>query len=228
MLIGYLLMHATFVTLYLNMRRLGSKVWLATSVLVSSIFAFLFALLAAYWLRLPVNPILLSEALPFLVIVVGFEKPVLLAKTVFTNPALSPTAQASSEAYFSAPRPLHNVPSFGSKRQWNGNLLDPNGGAGANNGGSLTGSVTPAPRVGVRWAPPLPASDVVLRAVEKHGAAIVRDYLIEVAVLTLGACSNVPGLREFCRLAALILIFDCLFLFVFYIAILTVMVEVGR
>lgn len=226
MLIGYLLMHATFVILYLNMRKLGSKVWLATSTLVSSTFAFLFALLTAYALRLPVNPILLSEALPFLVIVVGFEKPFVLARAVFSDPALSPTAQASSEAYFSAPRPLQRAPSFGSRRGWNGNLLDPNGGPGANNGGTATGFATPAPRVGVRWAPPLPASEIVERAIERHGGAIVRDFAVEIAVLTIGAFTNVPGLREFCRLAALILVFDCVNLFTFYVATLTVMVEV--
>ena len=87
MLIAYLLMHSTFVSLFLNMRRLtlslrptsrSSGLWLATSALVSSCLAFLFALLTAWYLDISVNPVLLGEALPFLVITVGFEKPFVL------------------------------------------------------------------------------------------------------------------------------------------------------
>ncbi|WP_375803395.1 hypothetical protein, partial [Enterobacter kobei] len=47
-------------------------------------------------------------------------------------------------------------------------------------------------------------------------------------MLAMGAASGIGGLREFCYLAALALAVDCVFLFTFYVAILSVMVEVHR
>lgn len=58
--------------------------------LLSSIFAFILALFTAHLLNIRINPILLSEALPFLVITIGFDKPYILAHAVFTNPDISP------------------------------------------------------------------------------------------------------------------------------------------
>ena len=43
----------------------------------------LVALVTADALQLPINPIVLSEGLPFLVITIGFEKPYLLTKAFF-------------------------------------------------------------------------------------------------------------------------------------------------
>ena len=82
----------------------------------------------------------------------------------------------------------------------------------------------------LRWAEPtpMPAHEIVASAVNRVGVPIIRDYLIEIAVMAVGATSGVSGLREFCQLAALILLFDCIFLFAFYVSILTVMVEVHR
>ncbi|KAL1966580.1 hypothetical protein VTN77DRAFT_3991 [Rasamsonia byssochlamydoides] len=84
MTLGYLSMHLTFVSLFISMRRLGSKFWLATSVLLSSVFAFLFGLLVTTKLGVPINMLLLSEGLPFLVVTVGFEKPTILTKAVLS------------------------------------------------------------------------------------------------------------------------------------------------
>ncbi|GAA5968653.1 hypothetical protein JCM11641_007712 [Rhodosporidiobolus odoratus] len=205
MLIAYVLMHSTFVSLYLNMRRLSTSLrpnsgslgfWLATLSLFSSCVAFMFALLTAWYLEISVNPVLLGEALPFLVITVGFEKPFALTRAVFSNPAIGPGG-----AYASA----------GSR-------------------GSLTpvnGKPSPA-NFGLRFAPPVPSRDIVLNAVSKNGVSIVRDYAIEVAVLVLGAMSGVAGLREFCQLAAVILVWDGVCLVVFYVAVLTIMVEIHR
>lgn len=75
-------MHLTFVSLFMSMRRLGSNFWLATTVLFSSVFAFLFALIVTLRLGVPINMVLLSEGLPFLVVTVGFEKPIILTKAV--------------------------------------------------------------------------------------------------------------------------------------------------
>lgn len=81
---GYLAMHLTFVSLFLAMRRLGSNFWLATAVLLQSAFAFLFALAVTVHLGVPINMVLLSEGLPFLVVIIGFEKPIVLTKAVLS------------------------------------------------------------------------------------------------------------------------------------------------
>ncbi|KAK4046320.1 3-hydroxy-3-methylglutaryl-coenzyme A (HMG-CoA) reductase isozyme [Microbotryomycetes sp. JL201] len=221
MLIAYLLMHSTFISLYLNMRRLSLSLrpqsrssgwWLATCALVSSCLAFMVALLTAWYLDISVNPVLLGEALPFLVITVGFEKPFVLTRAVFSNPAIGPSGAYPASRGTSSPalRPadLSERPSFSSQSAANG--------------------FPPTARLGLRFAPPVPSREIVLSAVSKTGVPIVRDYCIEVAVLVIGAMSRVEGLKEFCQLAALILVFDCVMLMGFYVAVLTIMVEVHR
>src|SRR5271168_1104926 len=84
MTLGYLSMHLTFISLFLSMKRLGSNAWLAISVLLSSLFAFLFGLVTTTKLGVPVNMVLLSEGLPFLVVTIGFEKSIILTKAVLT------------------------------------------------------------------------------------------------------------------------------------------------
>ncbi|KAK4052630.1 3-hydroxy-3-methylglutaryl-coenzyme A (HMG-CoA) reductase isozyme [Microbotryomycetes sp. JL221] len=229
MLIAYLLMHSTFISLYLNMRRLSLSLrpqsrssgwWLATCALVSSCLAFMMALLTAWYLDISVNPVLLGEALPFLVITVGFEKPFILTKTVFSNPSIGPSGSYnsmttshsrgnSSPAIRNLDLPSSERPSFSSN-------------------GFINGSNNNNNRLGLRFSPPVPSREIVLSAVSKTGVPIVRDYCIEVAVLVIGAMSRVEGLKEFCQLAALILVFDCVMLMGFYVSVLTVMVEVHR
>jgi len=84
MALGYLAMHLTFVSLFLAMRRLGSNFWLAAAVLLQSAFAFLFGLAVTTYVGVPINMILLSEGLPFLVVIIGFEKPIVLTKAVLS------------------------------------------------------------------------------------------------------------------------------------------------
>lgn len=84
MVLGYLAMHLTFVSLFLSMRRLGSNFWLAATVLFSSVFAFLFGLIVTTKLGVPINMVLLSEGLPFLVVTIGFEKSIVLTKAVLS------------------------------------------------------------------------------------------------------------------------------------------------
>ncbi|KIM33717.1 hypothetical protein M408DRAFT_13528 [Serendipita vermifera MAFF 305830] len=165
-LLGYLLMHGTFVKLFLSFRKLGSNFWLAFCVLITSIFGFILALPIANYLQMTVDPIGLSEALPFLVITVGFDKPLQLARAVFHHPNFLLAA--------------------------------------------------------------VPASQVVTDAISQCGSTVLRDYAIEIAVLCLGAYSNISGLKEFCALAALILAVDAVAMFTMYIAVLNVMVEVKR
>ncbi|KKK21486.1 hypothetical protein AOCH_006943 [Aspergillus ochraceoroseus] len=84
MTLGYFLMHLSFASLFFSMQRLGSKFWLATTVLFSGAFAFLFGLLVTTKFGVPINVLLLSEGLPFLVVTIGFEKPIILTKAVLS------------------------------------------------------------------------------------------------------------------------------------------------
>lgn len=170
MFLGYLSMHLTFISLFLSMRRLGSNFWLAATVLFSSTFAFLFASIVTHKLGVPINVILLSEGLPFLVVTIGFEKPIILTRAVLE----------------------------------------------ANNHQRKKHSITTIP-------------SAVAAAVQDCGFEIVRDYIIEIAILCLGAlCGVQGGLRQFCFLAAWILAFDCIMLFTFFTAILTIKLEIIR
>ncbi|PSK60289.1 hydroxymethylglutaryl-CoA reductase (NADPH) [Elsinoe australis] len=111
MALGYLAMHLTFVSLFLSMRRMGSNFWLATSVLFSSAFAFLFGLMVTIKMGVPVNVILLSEGLPFLVVTVGFEKPIILTQAVLSA-AISPRQPDSPHTPAmgeNAPRTIQNA-----------------------------------------------------------------------------------------------------------------------
>ncbi|KAF9443874.1 hypothetical protein P691DRAFT_712652 [Macrolepiota fuliginosa MF-IS2] len=95
-LAGYLLMHTTFFLLITRSRKLGSNFWLPLAIVSSAILALLISLPIAMALRIPIDPVALTEALPFLVCTVGFDKPLRLARAVFTHPHLlaSPTPGA--------------------------------------------------------------------------------------------------------------------------------------
>lgn len=178
MSLGYLAMHLTFVSLFLSMKRMGSNFWLAASTLLSSVFGFLFAMIVTTKLGVAVNIVLLSEGLPFLVVIVGFEKPIQLTKSVLSASL--------------ALRQRDQIPRDGS-----------------------------VSKSGVQQA--------VEAAVASKGYIIVRDYAVEILILALGAMSGVQGgLRQFCFLAAWILFFDCIMLFTFYTAILTIKLEINR
>nr|CAE00496.2 hydroxymethylglutaryl-CoA reductase [Rhizomucor miehei] len=82
-LAGYIMMIATFVSLYINMRRMGSRYTLATAVTVNGLFSFMLALLTVHALGVEPSPVVLAEAIPFLVVTVGFERPYKLTKRVF-------------------------------------------------------------------------------------------------------------------------------------------------
>lgn len=87
-LAGYLMMHGTFIRLFLRSRSLGSNFWLPTAILSSSVFAMLLTFPIALWLHIPIDPVTLTEALPFVVCTVGFDKPLRLARAVFSHPHL--------------------------------------------------------------------------------------------------------------------------------------------
>lgn len=180
MVLGYLSMHLTFVSLFLSMRRLGSNFWLAASTIFSSAFAFMFALIVTTKLGVPVSWVLLSEGLPFLVITIGFEKNINLTRAVLTHSIEHKAAQDNKGR---------------SKRTVASNVIQ----------------------------------SAIQIAIRERGYEIVRDYAIEIIVLVLGAASGVQGgLQQFCFLAAWILFFDCILLFTFYTAILSIKLEINR
>ena len=152
----------------------------ALATLISSIFGFLVSLLAAY----------LLNGLPFLVVTVGFDKPFLLARAVFQNPEIAPIAVSPEVS------PVRDDLFSGQNDMGSGLDL-----------GQLHKGLAPlerlqrlAERKGVRWAAPVAAEQIVVDAVRKVGVSIVRDYAIEIAVLSVGAASGIGGLREFCYL----------------------------
>ncbi|KAJ7026732.1 hydroxymethylglutaryl-CoA reductase [Mycena alexandri] len=164
---GYSLMWITFFLLIARSRALGSSFFIPLAIVSSSVLALLLAVPAALLLRIPMHPVALTEALPFLVCTVGFDKPLRLARAVFTHPrALRPAST--------------------------------------------------------------PSGEVVLDALSATYYPILRDYILEIAVLSLGAGSRVAGLAEVCALAALLLALDCLMMCTFLAATLCVMVEVRR
>lgn len=202
LLAAYIMMHGSLVHLYVSMRHFPRRFWLGTCILLSSCFACLVALVTADALQLPINPIVLSEGLPFLVITIGFEKPYLLTKAFFAHatPTLRPdqdtsTLKGSPEDDF--------VP-------------------------ALTQRVHEEQELGVLTAPFAPVHDVAIRAVAQAGPGILRAYAVEICILMLGAFNGMHGLREFCSLSILILFFDGCLLFTFFLAVLCVTLEVQR
>jgi hydroxymethylglutaryl-CoA reductase (NADPH) len=185
MVLGYISMHLTFVSLFVSMRRMGSNFWLFATTLFSSVFAFLFGLIVTTKLGVPMNMVLLSEGLPFLVVTIGFEKAIVLTKAVLS-------------AALETRRPLpQDSPNLDSKKKY----------------GVSSTSIQYAVQI----------------AISEKGYDIVRDYAIEICILIAGAASGVQGgLQQFCFLAAWILFFDCVLLFTFYTAILSIKLEINR
>ncbi|OCH91254.1 3-hydroxy-3-methylglutaryl-coenzyme A reductase [Obba rivulosa] len=85
-LAGYILMHVTFLRLFYSSRALGSNFWLTAGIVMSSTIAFILSLPLCRYLGIPLDPIALTEALPFLVCTVGFDKPLRLARAVMAHP----------------------------------------------------------------------------------------------------------------------------------------------
>ena len=85
MVLGYIAMHVTLVSLFQSMRRMGSQFWLAVNVLFSSLFAFLFGLFVTHMFGVHISLIVVAEGLPFLVVIVGFEKNIVLTRSVLSH-----------------------------------------------------------------------------------------------------------------------------------------------
>ncbi|KAJ7599222.1 hydroxymethylglutaryl-coenzyme A reductase-domain-containing protein [Mycena floridula] len=242
-LLGYILMHFTFLLLFLRSRRLsfslsenvaqsatttasttGAPVstakrnsfsftfsfTLPMAILSSSILALFISLPIAMWLEIKVDVVALSEALPFLVCTVGFDKPMRLAREVFESP------------YILRPVPLDITSTAGTSTVQK----------------ERTSSF-------VRFAGHLPPSgEIILSSLQNVYLPIIRDYALEICVLLVGAniptrsapgvvetainAGGITALREVCKLAAVVLAVDCLLMCTFLSSIFGVMVEVQR
>ncbi len=71
--LSYLAMYVTFTSLFVSMRNVGSRFWLALSILMSSILSFLLALFTINLFNIDVSLKSMSEGLPFLVVSIGFR-----------------------------------------------------------------------------------------------------------------------------------------------------------
>ena len=195
-------MHTTFYLLLIRSRSLGSSFWLPLAILSSAILALLTALPIAMALKIPIDPVALTEALPFLVCTVGFDKPLRLARAVFLHPHLSVPPSLVPASSDVSGYPTATTASA------------PNGSLSPTRASSQNHTLKPAPKI-------------ITESLSLVYAPIIRDYVLEVAVLTVGAYSKVGGLKEVCALAALILAVDCLLLCTYLAAILGIMVEVS-
>lgn len=185
MVLGYISMHMTFVSLFVSMRHLGSNFWLGMSTLFSSVFAFLFGLATTTKLGVPISMILLSEGLPFLVVTVGFEKNIVLTRAVLSHAVEHQRRIQTTKS-----------------------------GAGKSRKSSGTQNI-------IQYA--------IWAAIKDKGYQILLDYAMEIVILSVGAISGVQGgLQQFCSLAALILFYDCILLFTFFTAILSIKLEINR
>lgn len=89
--VAYLGMWYALIKVFVDMRKIGSKFWLAFSTLTSSTFAFLLALLVSNkFLHTKVSLLSLSEGIPFLVSVIGFKHKVSIATIVANSSTASP------------------------------------------------------------------------------------------------------------------------------------------
>jgi len=181
-IISYILMYATFIILFYNMRRLGSKFTLAFIVLLHGAFSLMCALVVAKVFDIHPTLIMLSETIPFLVVTIGFEKPVVLTNSIIS-------AEVDANLFV--------------KDATNNDLL-------------RKGFVSEL------------AKAKIAKGVEQVGPIIVRNYLTEIGVLVVTYFMGIEGLSDFCGLAAFILIFDMMFLFTLYIAVLALKLEVIR
>jgi hypothetical protein len=84
--VGCILMLVSFFDLLTRSRALGSSFLLPLAILCSTSLSFLFALRVAIALSIPIHPTVLSHALPFLISIVGFNKPLRVARAILHSP----------------------------------------------------------------------------------------------------------------------------------------------
>ncbi|KGK40162.1 hypothetical protein JL09_g570 [Pichia kudriavzevii] len=168
-LCAYVAMWFTFIQLFYGMRKIGSNFWLAFGSILSSCFAFIFALaLTTEILKIKVSLVSLTEGLPFLVSTIGFKH-----KLAFTAPVVK----------------------------------------------------------ALNSDPHKDVADIISDVVRSRTAIpLIRDQLIISASFII--CSllvqNLPGLKNFCILASIILAVDLFFTFTFFASILSLKAQIFK
>jgi len=190
----------TFYLLLTRSRKLGSSFWLPIAIFSSAVLALLISIPIAIALKIHMDPVALTEAFPFLVCTVGFDKPLRLARAVFLHPHLT-----TPPALVPGTSTTSGYPTVA-----------------AHNSISLP----PVPLSSTQQLKPAPK--IITESLSLVYPPIIRDYVLEIAVLVVGAYSKVGGLKEVCALAALVLAVDCLLLCTYLAAIFGIMVEVSR
>lgn len=164
--VAYFAMIYTILKVFIDLREGGSKFWLAFSTILSSAYAFIFALaVTTKFLNVKVSLLSLTEGIPFLTAVVGFKHKISIASTV---------TRASS------------------------NQDD--------------------------------VKHIVSSVIANHSVSLLRDNLIVIAAFLIAFFSidQMEGLRNFCLLSGLILLFDLMLVYTFYAAVLALKVEINR
>ncbi|KAJ1965428.1 3-hydroxy-3-methylglutaryl-coenzyme A (HMG-CoA) reductase isozyme [Dipsacomyces acuminosporus] len=213
---SYAITIATFINTFVTMRRYGSQITLALSVIFSGFCAFVFAIVSAHLLGYSINAVLLTEALPFLIICVGFDKSLTLTRSVLlaaynslsnSNSNSNNKGGSSSTAAKTSAR-KHNVGSASSSNKATAN----------DTSSSLSSSSATPSQIQLQ----------ITRGVDKCASRLIKDFLFEISILAIGICSGVPQLHEVCLISSLILLFDGLFMLTLYAAILTLKLDVIR
>ncbi|KAJ2158275.1 3-hydroxy-3-methylglutaryl-coenzyme A (HMG-CoA) reductase isozyme [Coemansia sp. RSA 552] len=192
---SYAITISTFINTFVTMRRYGSQVTLALSVIFSGFCAFVFAIVSVHLLGYPINAVLLTEALPFLIICVGFDKSLTLTRSVLLA------------AYTDRKRSNSHSHSSGS-------------------GASADTRRSPSPNSSSNTPSQIQAQ--IARGVDKCAGKLIKDYLFEISILAIGVCSGVPQLHEVCLISSFILLFEGVFMFTLYSAILTLKLDLIR
>nr|AAB39277.1 hydroxymethylglutaryl CoA reductase [Schizosaccharomyces pombe] len=114
---AYACMLISIVSLYLKMRRLGSKFWLFFSVLLSTLFSVQFAMTLVRASGVRISLVSLIESLPFLINVVALDKAAELTRQVITRCSVSdshsPMHEDIAKACRNAAPPILRHFSFG-------------------------------------------------------------------------------------------------------------------
>ncbi|KAJ1809388.1 3-hydroxy-3-methylglutaryl-coenzyme A (HMG-CoA) reductase isozyme, partial [Coemansia sp. RSA 2598] len=176
---SYAITIGTFINTFVTMRRYGSQITLALSVIFSGFCAFVFAIATMHLLGYSLNAVLLTEALPFLIICVGFDKSLTLTRSVL-------------------------LVAYSDRRR-------------SNSGTERSGSATPAQ-----------IQNQISRGIDRCAGQLVKDYMFEISILAIGVCSGVEQLHEVCLISSLILLFEGMFMFTLYAAILTLKLDLIR
>ncbi|KAJ2403128.1 3-hydroxy-3-methylglutaryl-coenzyme A (HMG-CoA) reductase isozyme [Coemansia sp. RSA 2559] len=193
---SYAITISTFINTFVTMRRYGSKITLALSVIFSGFCAFVFAIVAMRSLGYSINVVLMTEALPFLIICVGFDKYLTLTRAVLLA-AYSDRPQQQQQQQQQQPpaASIANMPRH-----------------------SLTSAtVTPAQ-----------IQSQMARGVDKCAGRLVKDYMFEISILAIGVFAGVPQLHEVSLISSFILMFDAVFMFTLYSAVLTLKLDIIR